>query len=300
MLCTSPLTGRNLSFFAILSAIGASGCLVDDSGDTPVPRAGTGGMAAGAGGTAAGTGGTAAGAGGTGGGAGGSGGSAGMVVACSPNPDAQVCGGFVAPAWGTPPGTTAGVMIDFATYTADGKWGSTASGQLTGGTSRYHGPNDVDLTAAADAGSLRLTGSITPTGYVGIVFWFAHCVDASKFTGIAFSVGGTTGGAVMKAQIQTHVDYPVDVASSKGGCSFTDCDTRFSECAGPTYQLVVPATPAALDLPWSRFTGGVPVAEVTPDGLVGMQYQLECQANTECVFDITLGSVSLTIAPPSN
>ena len=289
--------GKKLSIFTLFGTVAAFGCMVDDSADAPVASGGSAGSG-GTGGSASGSGGTGGSAAGTGGSAG-AGGSAGMA-ACTPNPTALTCAGFTAPAWGDPPGATAATMIDFSTYMADGKWGSQANGELTGGTSLYHGPNDTNLTAATDAGSLRLSGTITPMGYVGVVFWFGPCVNASAFTGISFAVGGTAGGAVMKAQVQTHVDYPVDVANSKGGCSFTDCDAKFSECAGPTYQLVVAAAPETVDLPWSSFTGGMPTAEVTPDGLVGLQYQLECQAETDCVFDITLGSVGFTIAPPAN
>lgn len=283
MFRASWLSVKNLSVLALLGTVSTVGCMVDDSTDNPAQAGGTGG----AGGSGAGTGGTAA----------GTGGSGGMPATCMPNPTPLACSPTKAPAWGDAPGTTVGTLIDFATYASDGKWGSSVMGQLTGGTSLYHGPSDVDLTATAESGSLKLTGTITPQGYVGVVFWFGPCVDASDFTGLAFSVGGTTGGAVMKAQIQTHVDYPVDVANSKGGCSFTNCDMKFSECAGPTYQLVVPETAEPMELPWSSFSGGTPVAEVTPDGLVGLQYQLECQSDAACVFDITLGSVSLTIAP---
>jgi hypothetical protein len=129
---------------------------------------------------------------------------------------------------------------------------------------------------------------------VGLVFWFGPCVNASAFTGLTFSVGGNLGAAVLKAQIQTHLDYPVDVANTKGGCVFTDCDARFTECAGPTATLTVPATPEAVMLPWSSFTGGTPVAEVTPEGLVGLQFQIECQSDAECPIDFTLGAISFT------
>ncbi len=276
------LNGQILGALALVGTFTAFGCMVDDSADTPAETGGT----AGAGGS--GTGGSVA----TGGGAG--------MPSCMPNPTALTCAGTKAPAWGDPPGMAAGVLIDWTTYTADKKWGNSASGQLTGGTSLYHGPSDVDMAVAADGSSVHLTGTITSMGYVGVVFWFGPCIDASAFTGINFSIGGTLGGAVMKAQIQTHEDYPVDVANSKGGCSFTDCDAKFSECAGPTYQLVVPAAPEPLDLPWSMFTGGMPTAAVTPNGLVGLQYQLECQADAACTFDIMLGSVGLTIAPVAN
>jgi hypothetical protein len=282
-------TGKKLSIFAILAVSAAFGCMVDDSTDAP---------AAGGSGASGGTGGS-AGTGGTGGSAAGTGGSAGMA-ACTPNPAAQACAGFVAPAWGSPPGATPGLMINFASYAADGKWGNSTNGELTGGTSMYHGPSDVDLMRVAEAGALRITGTITPTGYAGIVFWFGPCVNAASFTGISFSVGGTAGGAVLKAQVQTHLDYPVDVANSKGGCSFTDCDAKFSECAGPTYQVVVPAVAEPVDLPWASFTGGMPTPEVTPEGLVGLQFQLECQSDAACAVDLTLGNVSFTVAPAAN
>jgi hypothetical protein len=280
---TSPMNWKKLSAIALLGMTSAFGCMVDDSGDTPA-TGGTGGATGGTGGTAmAGSGGTAmAGAGGT-------------AATCTPNPVAQVCGGFVAPAWGTPPGMTAGKLLDFASYMTDGKWGSMASGELTGGTSLYHGPSDVDLTRVVESGALRITATITPTGYVGIVFWFGPCVNASAFTGIDFAVGGVTGGAVLKAQVQTHEDYPVDVANMKGGCSFTNCDEKFTECAGPTHQVVVPAVPETLNLPWSSFAGGTPNADVTPEGLVGLQFQLECQSDAACVVDLTLGDIGFTI-----
>jgi hypothetical protein len=317
MVRVRPLSRRIIGRFIVLGAVVVSGCLVDDSADSAPPgeTGGTGG-AGGTGGNASGTGGAEAGTGGTGGvvgtggtsGAGGSAGDAGTggmlagagaagMAACVPNPTPQTCAGFTAPAWGEPLGATATTMIDFATYMPDGTWGNADNGDLIGGTYLYHGPDDVDPTVTANTTSLRLSGTITPLGYVGVVFWFDACVDASAFTGIAFSAGGSMGGAVMKAQIQTHVDYPVDVASSKGGCSYTDCEDVFEECSGPIQQLVVPARPETLELPWSVFSDGRPVNEVTPDGLVGLQYQLECQADTECTFQLTLGNVSLQPNP---
>jgi hypothetical protein len=319
MVGASLLGAKKPGVLMLFGTLAASGCLVDDSSDTPMPTgdtsAGTAGMTGDAGGTAgtagsAGTagvtdeaGGSAGRAGAAGGsgaaGTGGDGGSAGSAVACLPNPAPLTCAGTKVSAWGEPPGTMPGTLIDFGSYTPDGDWGSSMDGELTGGTSLYHGPNDTDLTVTAEAAGVRLTGSITPTGYVGIVFWFRPCIDASDFTGIEFSIGGTTGRAVMKAQIQTHADYPVDVESSKGGCSFEDCDTKFMECMGPTYQLVVPRTPEATSIPWSSFTAGRPTPRVTPEGLVGLQYQLECQSGSDCAFDITLGNVNLAIERPA-
>jgi len=265
--------GQKLVLAAVVAATTAFGCMVDDSTDAPAATAGAGG-----------TGGSA--------GAGGS-----PPAGCTPNPAPLSCAGALAPAWGVPPGTLGGLMIDFGTYLSDGKWGASASGELTGGTSFYQGPTDVSPTAMVDGDSLRIMSSITAMGYTGVVFWFGPCVDASAFTGISFSVGGSLGGAVLKAQIQTHVDYPVDTANSKGGCTFMNCDNRFTECAGPTTLVAVPEMAAPVALPWASFTAGTPVAEVTPDGLVGMQFQLECQQDVACAADFTLGTINFTIAP---
>jgi hypothetical protein len=264
---------------AVIGGTATIGCMVDDDGAQGA--AGTGG-----------TGGS-----GTGGGAGTGGGT---VSECPDDRMPQACAGTLAPAWGDPPGDAPGLLIDWTTYSSSGTWGASSSGQLTGGTAFYQGESDVQLTVAVDAGSLRITGTVTPMGYAGLVFWFGPCVDASAFTGLTFAVGGALNGAVMKAQVQTHDDYPIDVANTKGGCMYTDCANRFTECAGPTMQLVVPASPETQDLPWSSFTGGTPVADVTPAGLVGLQFQFECQADVDCAVDVTLGTISFSTTAAGN
>jgi hypothetical protein len=281
------------------TAPGVGGTTPGVGGTTPgtggtTPGAGSGGTTPGAG-----SGGTAPGAGMGGtitGGTGGSGagaGSGGTSTTCMPNPAPQTCSGMAAP--------TDGIVIDFATFQASGTWGVSGMGDLTGGTSYFQGSGVTQLTAVVESGSLHITGSLpaytAATGdaenYAGVVFWFGPCINAATFTGLSLNVGGTLTGAVLKLQVQTHVDYPVDAANTKGGCSFTSCDSRWSECVGPTTTVTVPAAPAAL--PWSAFTGGKPTAAVTPEGLVGLQLQFECQAETPCTVDVTLGTITLTM-----
>lgn len=200
---------------------------------------------------------------------------------CTPNPTAQACSGTAAP--------TDGVVIDFATYVASGAWGTAAQGDLTGGTSPYGTPA---ITRTVENGGLRLQVMLAPMGYSGFVLWFGPCVNASAYGGVSFTAGGSLGGAALKVQVQTHVDYPVDVANTKGACLFTNCDTRFSECVGPTATVAVPATAGPIALPWSAFLNGKPTATVTAEGLVGLQFQLECASSTACAVDLTLGTIN--------
>jgi hypothetical protein len=266
---------------------GVGGTTPGVGGTTPV--AGSGGTApvAGMGGTTA-----------TGGGAGtpsAGAGSGGTSTTCMANPAPQTCSGTAAP--------TDGVVIDFASFQTSGTWGVSAMGDLTGGTSYYQGRGVTQLTAVVESGSLHITGSLPAytadimddaENYAGIVFWFGPCVNASAFTGLSLPVSGTLASAALKLQVQTHLDYPVDAANSKGGCSFTSCDTRWSECVGPTTTVTVPSAPATLA--WSAFTGGKPSAAVTPEGLVGLQFQFECSATTApCAIDVTIGTITLTM-----
>ena len=81
----------------------------------------------------------------------------------------------------------------------------------------------------------------------------------------------------------------------KGACIFESCDTRWTECKGADTTVVVPAASEDATLAWSAFTAGAPNMDVNPTGLVGLQFQLECQSQeAACEVDITLGNVSLT------
>jgi hypothetical protein len=94
----------------VVGVTAALGCMVDNTADTPAEVGGTGGVGGATGGSA-GTGGT---------------GTAGAPpTACTPNPEPQLCAGFVAPAWGDPVGSAGALLLSWDTYTAgDGKWGA--------------------------------------------------------------------------------------------------------------------------------------------------------------------------------
>jgi hypothetical protein len=283
--------GKSYGGFLIGSAlvatlIAAPGCLVDDE-ETP----GTGGTGATGGSAQAGMSGSA-----------GSMAGSSSTDMCVVGAPANQCSGMGVP--------VDGVLIDFSTFTSTGTWGIASAGDLTGGTSLYRGPDMASptITNTPDGTGLKMSVLIPSMGYAGDVFWFGPCVNTTiyhddtqggmptNYTGISFSVGGVTNGAKLSVQVQTHGNYPVD--GSKGGCTaFTDCATRWDTCVGPKTEIEIPEAVTKFDLPWSSFTGGSPTAAVTPEALVGLQFQIECQSDTECQVDMTLSTISFLTTP---
>lgn len=242
-----------------------------------VATGGASGMGGSSGGTAgAPTGGTSSGGSPLGGSSGGGG-----TPACAPPDDPETCGGLTAP----------DTLIDFATY-ANGDWGS---GSLTGGTAATGNA----FTIATTANGIKITGDLPQSSYSGYVFWFGPCVDASSHAGgLSLRLGGSLGGAQLRVRVQTHETYPVDAANSRGGCLFTDCDTRWSECVGPTAMVTVPSSVSTVTVPWSSFSGGTtPQASglgVETEGLLGIELQLEgCTSGSGCTVNLTVERVAL-------
>jgi hypothetical protein len=195
-------------------------------------------------------------------------------------------------------------VIDFSSFRA-GSWGDTAAGDLTGGTSPYHGDGVPDLNTELVNGALHVFGSLPATKYVGLVFWFGPCVDLSTLadgtttTGLELVMGGDLAGATLKLQVQTEKNYPVDTVNTKGSCMFDDCATRWDVCVPPTATFsIIPeaANPEdPLEFTWDEFIGGAPEASTNGAGVVGLQFQFECSGSeTECAIDITLQNITLT------
>jgi hypothetical protein len=195
--------------------------------------------------------------------------------------------GASAIACGMKPATST-TFIDFTTYTSDKKWGPSSG--VNGGTSLYKGTGE-NLTVAAEGSALKVTGTIPSMSYAGLVFWVSACTDASEYDGVKLSISGDSSVSA-SIQMESSEDYPVDPSANKGECAFTSCDTMWSECMPPRTTLTVTADATEVELPWANFTGGLPVDTFTPNQLVGVQYQFECQADADCAVNLTLGSVT--------
>lgn len=218
--------------------------------------------------------------GGTGGGSGDAAGSTGeelVPVACSEDPAPD-----------------SGLVTDFSDIEAgtswnsgQEKWGDTTFG---GGTFHYHGEGDNLLATITDDGALALTGTVPASDYAGFGLWLTNCTDASDFDGITFTLGGDLGGAAVLFQLQMNEDYPIDTANAKGACKFTAEDSKWDECKNNEMKLGTP-DPGVLEFEWAQFKGGLPVTPLNPKQLLGIQWQFQCEADEDCVIDITFDDV---------
>jgi hypothetical protein len=206
-----------------------------------------------------------------------------------------------------------GLLTDFSSPSwvpNMGKW-STASGDLTG--SKYSAAstvaqadggavsmvtNTIDTTAANP--SFQLTGSITPGQYGFGLLSFDKCVNTTKYAGVQFTIGGTTGGCDLLLFVQTFEQQGV---SNRGGCADGSSCYRF-----PSKKLdPVTSSPAPMTVLFTDLTGGAPVgADLIKAEIVGLQWQFQSPAPTDpdggaqpaCTgIDVTIDDVQFVAAP---
>jgi hypothetical protein len=183
--------------------------------------------------------------------------------------------------------------FDGVTYTAgaawaDDKWDDGQS--LTGGAFSYVNVEMTPLDRVLAEGALHVTGSVPPGEFKGFGFWFGPCHDASPFEGVQFTLSGSIAGGSVAVQLQTEENYPVDTANTKGACVAPSGVEPWDVCKSNSYE--VPALDAANGynyyIPWAQFTGGAPIATVSPNQLLGVQFQTNCGPDAECPVDLML------------
>ncbi len=171
------------------------------------------------------------------------------------------------------PGVTLGgaLITDFTETTWNntaGKWGC----GLTGGLFDYAGgkpTSQVHTAVNTTSHQLVLSGAVDPGDYSGGGLAFEQCANTSAYTGVQFTLGGTTGGCDVVFQVQTFIEKPKD-ASPAGGCT-TGCYSF------PQYKL--PATTGVVTVKFADLTGGMPIgaAEIAKQ-MVGLQWQFQSPA----------------------
>jgi len=260
------------------TAIGLSSCGGGSSGARP--GTGSGGSnvtgTGGAGGSAAG--------GGTGGGAvvpgtGGTSGCATPLASYGP----WMCGQAVTP--------TDPVLTDFTPATwrnTEGKWGC---GALTGGLFHYAGPSStMDTQVDLMNHDLVLVGKVASGDYAGGGLAFGPCVNASTYTGVQFTLGGTAAGCDLYFQVQT---YDAQGSANGGGCA---ADGGVGCYSFPQYK--VPSPNGQVMVHFSDLTGGMPVgAAALSAQMVGLQWQLNSPPPpaVDGGLQVSCDNISLTI-----
>jgi hypothetical protein len=209
-------------------------------------RSGTGGAGAGAGTggfrVIGGSGGRPGGSGGARGG--GSGGATGVAITCRRPP--------------TP------LLTDFSLLDATGMiWGDMAG--LWGVALAY----GTGITLSTTGGTARITGTLST--YSGFGLGVANgCLDASAYSGLSFTLGGNVGpSGTLLLVVATRSNQPVD-GTGPGLCVYTSEATKGTDCVPAQRVITVPASPGRIQLAWSDFSGGKPVAGIEPQGITGL------------------------------
>jgi hypothetical protein len=147
----------------------------------------------------------------------------------------------------------------------------------------------------------------------GFNLWFTSCSTLSAYTGIAFTLTGTTTDATaphtMSFHIQTNANYPWQPRpqEGKGACTVASGMDPFSACIPPSMPIVLSNLPNLVS--WSEMMGGSPVpwhAVMSPFEVVGLQWQFPWSEGRQSYsVDVTLddvrfigGSGPMTACPP--
>jgi hypothetical protein len=175
------------------------------------------------------------------------------TLACTPGfqPAAPLITDFSATTWN---GTT-------------GKFGTT--GNVTGSLFTYSSTGStMQSMIDNNAENLVLYGSVVaPGGYAGGGLSFDQCINTSVYTGVQFTLGGTTSGCTLKLQVQTFDEKPVDQG---GGCA-ASCYVLPSVTLT---SIASPSTPTTVH--FSDLTGGLPAtAAGIEKEIIGLQWQFE-------------------------
>lgn len=239
--------GRVVGMGALGLAVAAVACTTADDGDGEGDGNTTGG-ATGSGGTTNGTGGAGNGDAGAGNGSGGT-----TAGACT-TPEASAVPSAPPPA---------ALITDFSEPCVDemdmptgqacfGLWPN-----FYGGTWAPYPEGDLEGGHDADNEQWTISGEVAT--YAGFGVWFrdagsGECVDGSSYSGIGFTISGDAGPSgtlrMFVRQIGNAGASPMD--------AYVDVE--------------VTDTPTQIELSWSEFTGGSPVATVTAGEITGLQW----------------------------
>src|SRR5690606_26339812 len=171
----------------------------------------------------------------------------------------------------TPPPNT--MISDFSDWSGN-NWG--ADGNLTGGSFQYTGANTETFEYLVDLATeeMHITGVVND--YAGFGMWFGPCTDASDYTGITFDISGDLGEeGELQFQVQTSENQTIDEENMRGECE-EDCQNAGAVVEGVSADVMT------VELTWADFSGGSPVATLSPDQILGLQWQFNCETDAMC------------------
>lgn len=175
-------------------------------------------------------------------------------------------------------------ITDFSDWVGN-DWGS--AGKLAGGSFDYHGDATTEFEYRIDLReeNMHVTGVIND--YAGFGISLDPCTDATSYSGVQFDIWGTANSAVF--QVQTSEDQNVEYNDPRAVCQvLADGD----ECVAPQSRIgAVPEAQETLQFAWGDFSGGKPVPTLSPDQILGFQFQFECASGGMCPVDVRIDNL---------
>ncbi|HEX6274185.1 MAG TPA: hypothetical protein VFZ53_14150 [Polyangiaceae bacterium] len=154
---------------------------------------------------------------------------------------------------------------------------------------------------AANTGAIHITGMVTGYGH-GFNIWFSYCSSLAAYTGITFTVNGTSAAMPMPNtidfQIQTNTDYPWQPRPQdmKGACTAPMGMDPYGVCIAPTLNVPLGAAPQTVT--WAQMMGGTPTPwspTMSPTEVIGLQWQFPWSpTHMPYAVDVTLDNVQFT------
>src|SRR6478752_5746840 len=162
------------------------------------------------------------------------------------------------------------VITHFTGFTKD-RWIS--GGNLDGGVYIY--PDGLTLK---DGEFLRYSDQVTT--YAGVGVWFSGCIDASKFTGVRFTVSGsvpTMRNVTMYAISNRNRD--IDPDDGVGACPPADPIDTWPSCHPAGVIMPVTTEPTTQEIPFTAFTNGLPSLTTDGSDLLALQWSFDWNEN---------------------
>jgi hypothetical protein len=189
-----------------------------------------------------------------------------------------------------------GLIADFSPADGGGPdaGGSTGAIEIGGNVYVYGGP--ATPQSAFRGGSFEIVenaSSTSATQYAGVGITFSNCIDASAFSGVSFSIGGSISGCAMyfTATISedTYNDGTTD-SDPRGVCTLGP-----SDCYSPKADLTgLTSASQTIRIAWPAFVYGMPDQTIDPAKITGVEWSFEIAAGPSgtCAADVTVDDVS--------
>ena len=209
---------------------------------------------------------------------------------CYPSPTSLNCAAPITPN---------ALVTDFSPCTwhnTEGKWGACP---LIGSIYAYASPTSMGssrVDRAVTAQNYRFTGTVIAGDYAGAGMQFEACTDVSSFTGIQFTLLGSTGGCELELQFATYDQRPTSQGSYPGSC---DTDAGTSCYAYPSAKaLATPVDTTTQTTVTVHFADVPNWSDANAKQVVGLQWQATNPTLTdpdagvvECMIDIRIDDI---------